>query len=83
MWDPAVLTIGFALMIVAFAAYITGCVHQWTRHAPDRRTAFCEGYDVAAQALMAVVDSGRPMPPAVAPGPAPTVAFARGRYRGS
>jgi hypothetical protein len=53
-WDSADLTIAFAMTIAAFTAYLSGRVHQWSRHDPDRRAAYCQGYDRASQSLLAM-----------------------------
>ncbi|GAA3343252.1 hypothetical protein GCM10020358_81270 [Amorphoplanes nipponensis] len=58
-WDPAGLTVVLAVLIAALAAYVTGCVHQWSRQGLERRAAFCRGYDHAAGALITVAGPRR------------------------
>jgi hypothetical protein len=53
-WDSADLTIALAMTIAAFTAYLSGRVHQWSRHDLERRAAYCQGYDHASYALLAM-----------------------------
>jgi len=49
--EPAGLSIAAAIAIAAFAAYVAGRVHQWSRHGGERKTAYCCGYDEASRSL--------------------------------
>jgi hypothetical protein len=58
-WDDAAdVTIALALAISAFAAYLSGRVHQWSRHDDERRQAYCRGYDNASNTLLQAAHTG-------------------------
>lgn len=57
--DPVVLTIAMAMAIAALTAYIFGRVHGWSRQDPERRFAYCRGYDRASTSMLTMTPTGR------------------------
>jgi len=51
--EPADLAIALAIAITALTAYTTGRVHQWSRRAAERKSAYCQGYNDAVRPVSA------------------------------
>ena len=58
-WTPIGMTVTLAMTIAATTAYISGRVHGWTRQDPERRFAYCKGYDVASSSMLTTSPAGR------------------------